>query len=231
MAAQPLLKAKSTVTSRLRENESKFIRQLEKKDQEIIELKKELNVLSEKKAKIVVARAKRPNEVAMLRTLSTEKLHLERQLQIATKSLESLQMAATKDLNIFSDEMLKTIKFKSELANKMERQLHQTQEELVKIKAENFKLVKTLTETRGQFEVIEERLQGQALLVDKVGHLEKILLDLKNPESGYCSSSSSRKDTKTKEVMTENTNGVLVVESDLSSNDNLSDILEVTEAP
>ena len=40
------LKPKSNITSRLRENESKFIRQLEQKDQEIMELRKEVKELS-----------------------------------------------------------------------------------------------------------------------------------------------------------------------------------------
>ena len=46
---EPSLKAKSTITSRLRENEGKFIRQLEQKDQEIIDLKKKLQELSDKR--------------------------------------------------------------------------------------------------------------------------------------------------------------------------------------
>ena len=37
---------KSTITSRLRENEGKFIRQLEQKDQEILSLRKKLVELS-----------------------------------------------------------------------------------------------------------------------------------------------------------------------------------------
>ena len=40
------MKPKSNITSRLRENESKFIRQLEQKDQEIMELRKEVKELS-----------------------------------------------------------------------------------------------------------------------------------------------------------------------------------------
>ena len=46
---EPVLKAKSTITSRMRENEGKFIRQLELKDQEIIELKKRLKDISEQR--------------------------------------------------------------------------------------------------------------------------------------------------------------------------------------
>ena len=48
---EPSLKAKSTITSRLRENEAKFIRQLEKKDQEILWLKKELEILARQRKK------------------------------------------------------------------------------------------------------------------------------------------------------------------------------------
>ena len=56
---EPFLKPKSTITSRMRENEGKFIRQLEQKDQEIIELKRKVSELAEKRMTKVGATYKR----------------------------------------------------------------------------------------------------------------------------------------------------------------------------
>ena len=57
---EPSIKAKSTITSRMRENEGKFIRQLEQKDQEIIELKRRLNEIAEKRVIQLKKRQLRP---------------------------------------------------------------------------------------------------------------------------------------------------------------------------
>ena len=57
---EPSLKPKSTITSRMRENDGKFIRQLEQKDQEIIELKRRLNEIAEKRVIQLKKRQLRP---------------------------------------------------------------------------------------------------------------------------------------------------------------------------
>ena len=57
---EPSLKAKSTITSRMRENDGKFVRQLEQKDQEIIELKRRLNEIAEKRVIQLKKRQLRP---------------------------------------------------------------------------------------------------------------------------------------------------------------------------
>merc|ERR1712001_100669 len=90
---EPSLRVKSTITSRLRENEGKFIRQLKQKDQEIRELQKKVQEFNEKRNtqrnKTGQKRCKSPQLCKhpekkqlehMLKTMSTEKLHLERQL-------------------------------------------------------------------------------------------------------------------------------------------------------
>ena len=104
---EPAFKAKSTITSRLRENEGKFIRQLEQKDQEIMELRKKVQEFSEKRQntqqqrkyflptktiKLPTKANKLPNckhpekkqLESMLKTISTEKLQLERKLSKMT---------------------------------------------------------------------------------------------------------------------------------------------------
>ena len=100
---EPAFKAKSTITSRLRENEGKFIRQLEQKDQEIMELRKKVHEFSEKRQNTQQQRkyflptksnklqkmpnCKHPEKKqleSMLKTISTEKLHLERKLSQMT---------------------------------------------------------------------------------------------------------------------------------------------------
>ena len=100
---EPTFKAKSTITSRLRENEGKFIRQLEQKDQEIMELRKKVQEFSEKRQNTQQQRkyfsptksnelqkmsnCKHPEKKqleGMLKTISTEKLQLERKLSQMT---------------------------------------------------------------------------------------------------------------------------------------------------
>ena len=97
---EPAFKAKSTITSRLRENEGKFIRQLEQKDQEIMDLRKKVQEFSEKHKNTQQQRkyfsptksnklqnCKHPEKKqleSMLKTISTEKLQLERKLSQMT---------------------------------------------------------------------------------------------------------------------------------------------------
>ena len=100
---EPTFKAKSTITSRLRENEGKFIRQLEQKDKEIMDLRKKVQEFSEKHQNTQQHRkyflptkssklpkmpdCKRPEKKqleSMLKTISTEKLQLERKLSQMT---------------------------------------------------------------------------------------------------------------------------------------------------
>ena len=98
-------RVKSTITSRLRENEGKFIRQLEEKDQEILSLRKKLVELSNaqkrrRQSSAGAASTPRTNRrkwdqaarlEASLRAVSNEKLQLERKLQMASKSIEDLK--------------------------------------------------------------------------------------------------------------------------------------------
>ena len=99
-------RVKSTITSRLRENEGKFIRQLEEKDQEILSLRKKLVELSNAQKRrrqssaTGTATTPRTNRrkwdqaarlEASLRAVSNEKLQLERKLQMASKSIEDLK--------------------------------------------------------------------------------------------------------------------------------------------
>ena len=112
-------RVKSTITSRLRENEGKFIRQLEQKDQEILSLRKKLVELSNAQKRNVAKlgsgfslqnkrkwdQAQAAKLEASLRTVSNEKLQLERKLQMASKSIEDLK--TNPHLN---EEMLKVAK-------------------------------------------------------------------------------------------------------------------------
>ena len=97
-------RVKSTITSRLRENEGKFIRQLEEKDQEILSLRKKLvelsNAQKRRRQSSATATTPRTNRrkwdqaarlEASLRAVSNEKLQLERKLQMASKSIEDLK--------------------------------------------------------------------------------------------------------------------------------------------
>ena len=98
-------RVKSTITSRLRENEGKFIRQLEEKDQEILSLRKKLVELSNAQKRRRQSSATAPSTPrtnrrkwdqaarleASLRAVSNEKLQLERKLQMASKSIEDLK--------------------------------------------------------------------------------------------------------------------------------------------
>ena len=98
-------RVKSTITSRLRENEGKFIRQLEEKDQEILSLRKKLVELSNaqkrrRQSSAGATTTPRTNRrkwdqaarlEASLRAVSNEKLQLERKLQMASKSIEDLK--------------------------------------------------------------------------------------------------------------------------------------------
>ena len=73
----------------------------------------------------------------MLRTLTNEKLQLERKLQLT-------QEQPTPSLNEkINEKMLKTIRFKSTMCQQLEQELHQKQEEIVMAKSENFKLIKS----------------------------------------------------------------------------------------
>ena len=88
-------RVKSTITSRLRENEGKVIRQLEEKDQEILSLRKKLVELSNaqkrrRQSSAGATTTPRTNRrkwdqaarlEASLRAVSNEKLQLERKLQ------------------------------------------------------------------------------------------------------------------------------------------------------
>jgi hypothetical protein len=235
---EPPMRAKSTITSRMRENEGKFIRQLEEKDQEICGLKKKLKELSDKRSAAIRKQARtastiktkqgkntpRPQVIEMevlLRTLSSEKLHLERQLQIAAKSIEDLKSApayrstatpAKADNRGVCEEMLKTIKYKASLCERLEQQTHKAEVEAIRAKAENLRLTKTLAETKGHFQAVKENLKkkdSHSAILDKVTHLEQILDDMTNQQktmdSGYMSRASSSSSRQSNGVTTSNT--------------------------
>ena len=96
-------RVKSTITSRLRENEGKFIRTIFEKDQEILSLRQKLVELSnaqKRKRQSTFTTTPRTNRrkwdqaarlEASLRAVSNEKLQLERKLQMASKSIEDLK--------------------------------------------------------------------------------------------------------------------------------------------
>ena len=93
-------RVKSTITSRLRENEGKFIRTIFEKDQEILSLRQKLVELSNAQKRKRQSTTPRTNRrkwdqaarlEASLRAVSNEKLQLERKLQMASKSIEDLK--------------------------------------------------------------------------------------------------------------------------------------------
>ena len=80
----------------------------------------------------------------------------------------------------------------------MEAKLHEAEEEVIKAKAENFRIVKTFANTRNQFQVIQQgfkAMDDQSSLVERVESLEKLLREINlergERESGFVSHVSS----------------------------------------
>ena len=77
----------------------------------------------------------------------------------------------------------------------MEAKLHEAEEEVIKAKAENFRLVKTFANTRNQFQVIHQgfkAMDDQSSLIERVDQLEKVLKEINlERESGFVSHVSS----------------------------------------
>ena len=79
----------------------------------------------------------------------------------------------------------------------MEAKLHEAEEEVIKAKAENFRLVKTFANTRNQFQVIHQGFKAMdepSSLVERVESLEKLLREInldQRGESGFVSHVSS----------------------------------------
>lgn len=181
---EPSLKAKSTITSRLRENEAKFIRQLEKKDQEILWLKKELEILArQRKKKPAPKKSQKSADIeTLLKTVTQEKLQLERKLQLSRENSSKID-----------EKMLQTIRFKSSMCQKLEQELRQKEEEIIQSKSENFQLLKKLEFVQstqslcsGETEDLEARIKNLELMVNDLSAVNKT-------ESGYWSTNSSSK--------------------------------------
>ena len=138
--------------------------------------------------------------------------------------------------------MLKTIRFKSSLCQDLESRLAQTETEMVQMKAENFKLLKTLAnynDSCSNASIISENsdlnhktlMANHESLMNKIQELEDTIKDKEvvkriGTESGYLSqnteASSTSSANKFKPIKPEE------FESLVSSVD-LSDILEVAE--
>lgn len=260
---EPPMKPKSTITSRLRENEGKFIRQLEQKDQEIMELKKKLQELSERRRqRPVTPNRKRPTASAasgeakwqsspekrqlegMLKTLTNEKLHLERKLQLSQEQVASVKSTtspqqplqpSTSSVNEkINEKMLKTIRFKSTMCQKLEEELHQKEEEIVHAKSENFKLLKKLETLEIQEKQLNQKID-EKIQIDKGTNLEARVEQLEEwlkeglntrAESGYLSLPSTESDQKGKiDLLISGSQP----EEIFHSGEDLSDITEVTE--
>ena len=88
--------------------------------------------------------------------------------------------------------MLKTIRFKSSLCQKLEADLRDKEEEIINAKSENFRLIKTVEMLQKSHQNHQKELESAEKIHNtnfeaRLEHLEQIFTENKTTESGYLS--------------------------------------------